>query len=94
MSMRVMALRVVAAGALALASAAVRRTSLRSSWSAARPPNRLLKAQTALGTRHPTSIRNAQLHNDPSGLPRSTAYYDPVICYGASGSTRISVLPC
>ena len=36
----------------------------------------LLKAQTALRTRQPTSIRAAQLRNDPSGLPRSTAYYD------------------
>jgi len=36
----------------------------------------MLKAQTALRTRQPTSIRAAQLRNDPSGLPRSTAYYD------------------
>src|SRR5204863_3456235 len=36
----------------------------------------LLKAQTALKTRQPTSIRAAQLRNDPSGLPRSTIYYD------------------
>jgi glc operon protein GlcG len=35
----------------------------------------LLKAQTALKTRQPTSIRAAQLRNDPSA-PRSTAYYD------------------
>ena len=32
----------------------------------------LLKAQTALKTRQPTSIRAAQLKNDPGGLPRST----------------------
>jgi glc operon protein GlcG len=36
----------------------------------------LLKAQTALRTRQPTSIRAAQLRNNPSGLPRSTAYYN------------------
>jgi glc operon protein GlcG len=36
----------------------------------------LLKAQTALKTRQPTSIRAAQLKNDPSGWPRSAAYYD------------------
>jgi glc operon protein GlcG len=30
----------------------------------------LLKAQTALKTRQPTSIRAAQLKNDPSGIPR------------------------
>lgn len=36
----------------------------------------LLKAQTALRTRQPTSIRAAQLRNDPSQLPRSTIYFD------------------
>ena len=36
----------------------------------------LLKAQTALQTRQPTSIRAAQLKNDPSGLPRSSAFYN------------------
>ncbi len=36
----------------------------------------MLKAQTSLRTRQPTSIRAAQLRNDPSGLPRSTAYYN------------------
>ena len=36
----------------------------------------LLKSQTALKTRQPTSIRAAQLRNDPSGLPRSSAYYN------------------
>ncbi len=35
----------------------------------------LLKAQTALKTRQPTSIRAAQLKNDPSGWPRSAMYY-------------------
>src|SRR5215467_8019541 len=30
----------------------------------------LLKAQTALKSRQPTSIRTAQLKNDPSGIPR------------------------
>jgi glc operon protein GlcG len=36
----------------------------------------LLKAQTALRTRQPTSINAAQLRNNPAGLPRSTAYYN------------------
>jgi glc operon protein GlcG len=36
----------------------------------------LLKAQTSLKTRQPTSIRAAQLKNDPSGLPRSTAFFN------------------
>ena len=36
----------------------------------------LLKAQTSLRTRQPTSIRAAQLRNDPSRLPRSTMYFD------------------
>ena len=35
----------------------------------------LLKAQTALKTRQPTSIRAAQLKNDPSGWPRSAFYF-------------------
>ena len=36
----------------------------------------LLKAQTALKTRQPTSIRAAQLKNNPSGLPRSAVFFD------------------
>jgi glc operon protein GlcG len=36
----------------------------------------LLKAQTALKTRQPTSIRTAQLKNDPSGIPRQLAFFD------------------
>lgn len=36
----------------------------------------LLKAQTALKTRQPTSIRAAQLKNNPSGIPRQTALYN------------------
>jgi len=36
----------------------------------------LLKAQTALKTRQPTSIRAAQLRNDPSGLPRSSMFFE------------------
>jgi uncharacterized protein GlcG (DUF336 family) len=36
----------------------------------------MLKAQTALRTRQPTSIRAAQLKNDPSGLPRSVGWYN------------------
>ena len=35
----------------------------------------LLKAQTALKTRQPTSIRTAQLKNDPDGIPRSTGLF-------------------
>ena len=35
----------------------------------------LLKAQTALKTRQPTSIRDAQLKNDPSGAPRQNVLY-------------------
>ena len=36
----------------------------------------LLKAQTALKTRQPTSIRTAQLKNDPDGIPRQLAYFN------------------
>ena len=36
----------------------------------------LLKAQTALRTRQPTSIRAAQLRNDSSQLARTTTYFD------------------
>ena len=36
----------------------------------------LLKAQTARKTRQPTSIRAAQLKNNPGGIPRQTALYD------------------
>ena len=36
----------------------------------------MLKAQTALRTRQPTSINAAQLRNNPAGLPRSTAYFN------------------
>jgi glc operon protein GlcG len=35
----------------------------------------LLKAQTALKTQQPTSVRAAQLKNDPSGFPRQIALY-------------------
>jgi glc operon protein GlcG len=35
----------------------------------------LLKAQTALKTRQPTSIRTVQLKNDPDGIPRQLAYF-------------------
>jgi glc operon protein GlcG len=35
----------------------------------------LLKAQTALKTRQPTSIRTAQLKNDPDGIPRQLTYF-------------------
>jgi glc operon protein GlcG len=35
----------------------------------------LLKAQTALKTRQPTSIRAAQLKNNPAGLPRQLVQY-------------------
>ena len=36
----------------------------------------MLKAQTALRTRQPTSINAAQLRNNPAGLPRSTENYN------------------
>lgn len=36
----------------------------------------LLKAQTALKTRQPTSIRTAQLKNDPDGIPRQIAFFN------------------
>ena len=36
----------------------------------------LLKAQTALKTRQPTSIVAAQLKNNPSGVPRFFVYFD------------------
>jgi uncharacterized protein GlcG (DUF336 family) len=35
----------------------------------------MLKAQTALQTRQPTSIRAAQLRNDPGGLPRQLVQF-------------------
>jgi glc operon protein GlcG len=48
----------------------------------------LLKAQTALKTRQPTSIRAAQLKNDPSGIARQNVYYN---FYTASGGVPIVV---
>jgi glc operon protein GlcG len=36
----------------------------------------LLKAQTALKTRQPTSIRTAQLKNDPAGIPRQIDFFN------------------
>jgi len=48
----------------------------------------LLKAQTALKTRQPTSIRDAQLRNDPGGLPRSAVFFD---FYAVSGGIPIVV---
>ena len=48
----------------------------------------LLKAQSALKTRQPTSIRAAQLSNDPSGLPRSVFWYQ---FYSESGGIPIVV---
>jgi glc operon protein GlcG len=48
----------------------------------------LLKAQTALKTRQPTSIREAQLKNDPAGLPRSAFYFD---FFAVSGGIPIVV---
>ena len=35
----------------------------------------MLKAQTALQTRQPTSIRTAQLRNDPGGIPRQLVQF-------------------
>jgi len=48
----------------------------------------LLKAQTALKTRQPTSIRAAQLKNDPGGLPRSSVFFD---FFAVSGGIPIVV---
>ena len=48
----------------------------------------LLKAQTALKTRQPTSIRDAQLKNDPGGLPRSAVFFG---FYAVSGGIPIVV---
>lgn len=48
----------------------------------------LLKAQTALKTRQPTSIRDAQLKNDPSGAPRQNVLYG---FFTASGGLPIVV---
>jgi glc operon protein GlcG len=36
----------------------------------------LLKAQTSLKTRQPTSVAAAQLKNNPAGIPRSTTYFN------------------
>lgn len=36
----------------------------------------LLKAQTALKTRQPTSIYAAQVKNNPGGLPRTTVFFN------------------
>ena len=48
----------------------------------------MLKAQTALKTRQPTSIRAAQLRNDPGGQPRSIVWYN---FYAVSGGLPIVV---
>jgi glc operon protein GlcG len=48
----------------------------------------LMKAQTALRSRQPTSIRAADLKNDPSGYPRSAAWYN---FYAVSGGIPIVV---
>jgi glc operon protein GlcG len=48
----------------------------------------LLKAQTALKTRQPTSIRAVQLKNDPAGLPRSSVFFD---FFAVSGGIPIVV---
>jgi uncharacterized protein GlcG (DUF336 family) len=48
----------------------------------------LLKAQTALKTRQPTSIREAQLKNEPAGLPRSAVFFN---LFGSSGGIPIVV---
>ena len=36
----------------------------------------LLKAQTSLRTRQPTSVNAAQLKNNPAGIPRSTTFFN------------------
>jgi glc operon protein GlcG len=48
----------------------------------------LLKAQTALKARQPTSIREAQLKNEPAGLPRSAVFFN---LFGSSGGIPIVV---
>ena len=48
----------------------------------------MLRAQTALKVRQPTSIRAAQLRNDPGGQPRSIVWYN---FYGVSGGLPIVV---
>jgi glc operon protein GlcG len=48
----------------------------------------LLKAQTALKSRQPTSIRAAQLKNNPDGITRSVFLND---FYGVSGGLPIVV---
>jgi len=48
----------------------------------------LLKAQTALRMRVPTSIGEAQLRNNPAGLPRSSVWWD---YYAVSGGLPIVV---
>src|SRR3984893_5414462 len=48
----------------------------------------LLKAQSSLKTRQPTSIRAAQLRNDPGGLPRSSVFFD---FFAVSGGIPIVV---
>jgi len=42
----------------------------------------LLKAQTALRLREPTSIRGTQLKNDPRSLPRNTSMFDFFLASG------------
>src|ERR1700688_2513915 len=48
----------------------------------------LLNAQTALKLRQPTSIRAAQLKNDPSGLPRYSVFFN---LFAVSGGIPIVV---
>jgi glc operon protein GlcG len=48
----------------------------------------LLKAQTALKSRQPTSIRTAQLKNDPAGIPRQLEQFG---FFTNSGGTPIVV---
>lgn len=48
----------------------------------------LLKAQTALRMRQPTSIGDAQLRNNPGGFPRSTVFWN---YYAVSGGIPIVV---
>nr|TFG53954.1 MAG: hypothetical protein E4H34_03115 [Hyphomicrobiales bacterium] len=48
----------------------------------------LLKAQTALKTKQPTSIRAAGLRNDPGGMPRNMFWYN---FYAVSGGLPIVV---
>jgi glc operon protein GlcG len=51
----------------------------------------MLKAQTALQTRQPTSIRAAQLRNDPSGQPRQLMQFGFFTNSGGGGDENCAI---